>query len=81
MISIGEIAKGIHLRKDGKKKDDLGLWLLTLERHYAERVLSADPDTSHIWGELTAEAQKKSKIISASYGLTERPPVVTGCTS
>ena len=69
VISIGEIAKGIHLLKDGKKKDDLRLWLLTLERHYAERVLFIDPDTSHIWGELTAEAQKKGKVVSASDGL------------
>jgi predicted nucleic acid-binding protein len=41
----------------------------SVERHYADRVLPVDLETSHIWGELTAAAQKIGKIIPASDGL------------
>jgi toxin FitB len=69
VISIGEIAKGIALLKEAKKKDDLRIWMQALETHYADRVLAVDLETSHIWGELTAEAQKAGKIVPASDGL------------
>jgi toxin FitB len=69
VISIGEIAKGIALLKEAKKKDDLRIWIQALENHYADRVLAVDLETSHIWGELTATAQKAGKIVPASDGL------------
>lgn len=69
VISSGEIAKGIGLLKDGKKKDQLRDWIAALEQHYADRLLPIDLETSHIWGELTAVAQKKGKILPASDGL------------
>ena len=69
VISIGEIAKGIALLKEAKKKDDLRVWMQALESHYADRILAVDLETSHIWGELTAEAQKAGKIVPASDGL------------
>ena len=69
VISIGEIAKGIALLKEAKKKDDLRIWIQALENHYADRVLVVDLETSHIWGKLTAEAQKAGKIVPASDGL------------
>ena len=40
-----------------------------LEVNYADRVLVVDLETSHIWGELTAEAQKAGKTVPASDGL------------
>ena len=69
VISIREIAKGISLLRDARKKDDLRAWLLALEQQYADRVLTVDLETSHIWGEITAEAQKRGKIVPASDGL------------
>jgi toxin FitB len=47
----------------------LAEWLLALEHFYSDRILSIDVETSHIWGELTAAAQKSGKIIPASDGL------------
>ena len=41
----------------GCKRILLG-WLQALERNYADRLLPVDLETSHIWGELTAAAQK-----------------------
>ncbi len=69
VISVGEIAKGIALLEESKKKNALRMWMRELEAHYASRVLAIDLETSHIWGELTAEAQRAGKIIPASDGL------------
>jgi toxin FitB len=69
VISIGEIAKGIALLADSRRKRELQSWLQVLERDYAARILLVDRETAHIWGELTATARKNGKIISASDGL------------
>jgi toxin FitB len=69
VLSVGEIAKGIALLEESKNKRNLQAWLQALERHYADRVLPVDLETSHIWGELTAAAQKTGKIVPASDGL------------
>jgi len=69
VLSVGEIAKGIALLKDGQKKRTLQIWLQTLERHYADRLLPIDLETSRIWGELTAAAQRAGQTVSASAGL------------
>ncbi len=68
-ISIGEIVKGVALLEDGKKKRLLQSWLQTLERHYGDRLLPIDTETCHMWGELTAAAQKAGRTIPASDGL------------
>jgi toxin FitB len=69
VISIGEIAKGIALLRESQKKRALGAWLHALERDYADRLLSIDREISHLWGELTAAAQKTGKVIPAADGL------------
>lgn len=69
VVSVGEIAKGIALLTEGKRKRDLGRWLQSLERYYSDRILGMDLETSHIWGELTATAQRAGKIVPASDGL------------
>jgi predicted nucleic acid-binding protein len=45
------------------------VWLHTLERHYADRLLPVDLETSRLWGELTAAAQKTGRVIPAADGL------------
>jgi hypothetical protein len=69
VVSVGEIAKGIALLKESKNKRELQAWLQALERYYADRLLPIDLEISHIWGELTAAAQKAGKIIPTSDGL------------
>lgn len=69
MISIGEIAKGVALLKHSRRKKVLHDWLETLVRSYTDRLLPIDLETSHIWGELTAAAQKIGRIVPASVGL------------
>ena len=69
VVSIGEIAKGIALLKESQNKRALRGWPQALERDYADRLLPVDLETSHIWGELTAAAQKSGKTVPASDGL------------
>ena len=69
VLSIGEIAKGIALLKESQNKRALQIWLQTLERHYGDRLLPVDLETSRIWGELTASAQRLGRTVPASDGL------------
>jgi len=69
VLSIGEIAKGIALLKESQNKRALQIWLQTLERHYGNRLLPVDLETSRIWGELTAGAQRVGRTVPASDGL------------
>lgn len=69
VVSVGEIVKGIGMLKDTNQKRALLVWLETLEREYSDRVLAIDLETSHIWGDLTARAQKKGKVVPATDGL------------
>jgi len=69
VLSIGEIAKGIAVLKESENRRALQSWLQTLERQYADRLLPIDLETSRIWGELTAAAQKMGRTIPATDGL------------
>ncbi len=69
VVSIGEIAKGIALLEDGRRKRELQSWMQTLERDYADRLLPVDLEAAHMWGELTATAQKSGRVVSAGDGL------------
>jgi len=69
VISTGEILKGISLLEEIPRKRTLETWLATLERDYADRILSIDLETSRLWGELTAAAQKSGRVVPAADGL------------
>lgn len=69
VVSVGEIVKGIALLRDTQHKRALEAWLQTLERHYADRLLPVDLETSRIWGELTAAAQKAGWTVPTTDGL------------
>ena len=90
VVSVGEIAKGIALLHDSTaNKRGLESWLRALELGYVDRLLPVDLETAHIWGELTATAQKRGRAIPAADGLiaatamrhglhvmTETPPIL-----
>lgn len=58
VLSVGTIAKGIALLKESKNKRNLEAWLQALERHYADRVLPVDLETS-IFGESSQPLRRK----------------------
>ena len=69
VLSLGEIAKGIALLSDSRRKKELHGWLAALQRGYAERLIEIDAKTAQIWGELTAAAQKNGRTVGAVDGL------------
>lgn len=69
VLSIGEIVKGIALLKESRRRRELTTWLQELERDCASRLLPVDLETSRIWGEVTAAAQKAGRQVAASDGL------------
>lgn len=69
VLSVGEITKGIAILVEGRRKQALRNWLLTLEGEFADRLLPVDLETSHIWGEITATGQRAGRTIAASDGL------------
>lgn len=69
VISLGEIVKGVSLLAAGRRQQELLNWINTLEQNYASRILSIELDVVHIWGEITATAQKRGLTISAADGL------------
>lgn len=68
-ITLGEVAKGVALLADGRRKEELASWLLVVEQHYAGRVLPIDLDVARIWGEVTARAQRQGFNIPILDGL------------
>ncbi len=78
VISIGEIVKCVFLLRESKKKKDLINWLQSLERYYYDRILPIDMEVSHIWGELSASAQKNGKKIASNDGLIAATSIKNG---
>ncbi len=68
-LVVGEVAGGVALLADGRKKQVLGAWLLGLESQFADRVLPVDHETAHLWGDLSARARQTGQILPAIEGL------------
>lgn len=69
VITLGEISKGIALLPTSKKKTELTHWAIMIENNYQGNILNINSEIVHIWGELTANAQRRGKIIPAADGL------------
>lgn len=80
IITIGEIARGIALLDASKRKIELHDWLNTIENHYQSNILSLDTETVHIWGEITAKAQKQGKQVAMGDGLIAATAIRHGLT-
>jgi toxin FitB len=68
-LIVGEIARGIALLPNGRKKRALSSWLITLESQFADRVLAVDFETAQLWGEITARVQQTGQVLPAINGL------------
>lgn len=69
VITLGEIGKGIALLPDSRRRQDLSAWFTNLQHAYIDRILSVDPETAAIWGEITAVAQRRGVVLAAADGL------------
>lgn len=69
VVTVGEIGKGVAMLEAGKRRGELERWLAEIRKNYADRILPIDADTASIWGEITANAQRRGVILPAADGL------------
>jgi len=68
-ITVGEITNGIARLDSGRKKDALEAFLLRLEQDFENRILNIDVEAARIWGETTARARIRGKVVPPTDGL------------
>ncbi len=61
VLTIGEIKKGISKLPNSKKKEDLGRWLIQLQKRFDDRIIPIDSDVSLKWGQVQGELEKNGK--------------------
>lgn len=69
VVTIGEIAKGIELLPEARRRNALVAWLQEIEVEYGEQILPCDIEIARVWGELTGRAQRRGQTIAAADGL------------
>ncbi|WP_296808852.1 type II toxin-antitoxin system VapC family toxin [Thiocapsa sp.] len=69
VITLGEIGKGIALLPDSRRRQDSSAWFANLQHAHTDRILSVDPETAAIWGEITAVAQRRGVVLASADGL------------
>lgn len=69
VLTIGEVAKGIDLLPQGKKRSQLMSWLNKLQLDFGEQLLPIDSNISSIWGTVTAKLQREGIVLPAVDGL------------
>ena len=66
VITIGEIKKGIEKLPDSKRRSELVGWLEDeLLVRFKDRLLPIDLNVMLVWGELTADLEKKGRKMPA----------------
>ena len=78
VVTLGEIANGIHLLDEGKKKKELLYWIERFEKQYSDRVIPIDADIAKTWGELAAKCKRAGKNISMADGLIAASAICHG---
>lgn len=69
VITVGELARGVALLPDGKRKAALAEWLGTdLQLRFGHRLLSIDGEAAFIWGRLMADATREGRALSVMDG-------------
>ncbi len=70
IVTIGEIAKGIAILPQGKRREELRAWLDQVMRPwFAGRILPVSENIAERWGTLTGEQRIKGRQITMADGL------------
>ncbi len=77
-LIVGEIARGIALLRDVRKKRNLSTWLAMLESQFSDRILPVDQKTAHLWGDIMARAKQAGCALPIIDGLLAATAVCHG---
>jgi predicted nucleic acid-binding protein len=69
VITLGEIAKGVALLAEGRKKRALMAWQAEITGQFEERIFPLDLEAAEIWGHVTASGQRRGVTIPTADGL------------
>ena len=69
VITLGEIARGIALMAQGRRRMTLLLWLEATRQSFGARVINIDSTIAEDWGALDAKARRKGNPIQMADGL------------
>ena len=70
-VTVGEIAKGIELLPEGKKRRRLASGARFLLEDYRDRILAYDELAAVEWGRLYAAAKKQNRLLPLEDSLIE----------
>lgn len=80
VVTLGEIERGIEKRRkaDLAFADELAVWLESLVRLYADRILPVTPSVARRWGRLSAQiGHESADLLIAATALSHGLTVVT----
>jgi predicted nucleic acid-binding protein len=80
VVTLGEIERGIEKRRkaDPEFADELAVWLESLVRLYADRILPVTPSVARRWGRLSAQiGHESADLLIAATALSHGLTVVT----
>jgi predicted nucleic acid-binding protein len=69
VLSIGELVKGVEALPQGKRRTQLGQWVLGTQHDFEGRLAAVDVETSRIWGELTGRLRTRGVQLAIIDGL------------
>ncbi len=64
-MTLGEVHRGIQKLPQSKKRTELLQWVGSIEQKFEDKILSFNKDVSILWGQLTAQLEKKGHPMSA----------------
>jgi|CXWL01.1.fsa_nt_gi predicted nucleic acid-binding protein len=69
VVSVAEIAKGVHRLSPGPRRSELADWLHETKLIFADRILPVDADAAEFCGERQGMAMSKGLTVSFPDGL------------
>lgn len=69
VITMGELTKGLVRLPEGRMRTNLAEWMRGLDRDFQGRILGVERETVGIWGEITALAEMRGRILPPADGL------------
>jgi len=69
VVTIGELRRGVYLLPEGRRRSDLNQWIDGLVVQFSGNILAVDMDTSDIWAQISAKAQRRGRTIAMADGL------------
>lgn len=80
-LTLGEIRKGVELRAMDARRAEIETWLMTvIPRQFRGRILPVDQEVALEWGRISADGQRRGRVLPTADGLLIATATVHGLT-